>query len=128
MIFVDATFIIAIASDIDQWHERAVEILPKIKKEKRITSELIISEIVTLVGALHGGKSALKIYNYIKDNYIIYKDDKLLDESMLELLKYDGTLSLADSSALTIMKKLNIHEIASFDDDFDNKDHVVRIH
>lgn len=42
------------------------KILPDIKKKERITSEFII-----LVGNLHGGKSAINIYDYIKDSYYI---------------------------------------------------------
>ncbi|MDR3063377.1 MAG: PIN domain-containing protein [Methanobrevibacter sp.] len=128
MIFVDANFIIALASNIDQWHERAVELLPEAKNEKRVISELIVSEIITLIGSLHGGKAAVNIYNYIKDNHLIYKNDELFDEIMLDFLKYDGTLSFADSSAITIMKKLKIHKILSFDSDFDKINNIVRIY
>lgn len=128
MIFIDANYIIALASNIDQWHEKAVELLPKVKKEKRVTSEFIVSEVITLVGSLHGGKEAVKIYNYIKDNYLIYKNDELFDEIILDFLKHDGTLSFADSSAITIMKRLDIHEIFSFDSDFDKVNDIVRIH
>jgi predicted nucleic acid-binding protein len=128
MIFVDANFIIALASKIDQWHTPAVKLLPRVKKEERITSEPVVSEIITLIGSLHGGKAAMNIYNYIKDNYTVYKDDGLFDEIMQDFLKYDGTLSFADSSAITIMGKLNITKIVSFDSDFDKVDNIVRIH
>lgn len=128
MIFIDASFIIAIASSIDQWHERAVELLPKVKKEERVTSEFIVSEAVTLVGSLHGGKAGMNIYNYIKDNHLIYREEGLSDEIMFDYLKYDGHISFADSSAITIMRKLGIHELFSFDNDFDNKQGIVRIH
>jgi len=127
MIFIDASFIIATASKIDQWHERAMELLPEVKKEERVISELIISEIITLVGTLHGGKAAVNVYNYIKDNHTIYKDKKLLDETIPNYLKYDGKLSLADSTAITIMKEMGIEKIASFDSDFD-KVGIVRLH
>lgn len=127
MIFIDASFIIAIASKNDRWHKKAIQILPGIKKEERITSEFIVSEVITLVGGLYGGKAGVNIYNYIKDNHIIYKNDKLMDETLPNYLKYDGTLSIADSTTITIMKKLNIEKIVSFDSDFD-KTEFVRIH
>jgi predicted nucleic acid-binding protein len=127
VIFIDASFIIATASKSDQWHERAIKLLPKVKKEERIISELIISETITLIGILHGGKAAVNVYNYIKDNHTIYQDKKLLDESIPNYLKFDGKLSLADSTAVTIMKKLGIEKIASFDSDFD-KVGIIRIH
>ncbi|MBZ9570085.1 PIN domain-containing protein [Methanobrevibacter sp. TMH8] len=128
MIFVDANFIIATASAVDQWHDKAIKLLPKIKKEERITSEPIISEIITLVGKFHGAKAAINVYNYIKDTHLIYKDENLFDETIVEYLKYDATLSFADSTAVTIMKELNIQKIASFDSDFDRVDGIIRIH
>ena len=128
MIFVDANFIIAIASSVDQWHDRAVKLLPKVKKEERIISEPIISEIITLVGKFHGAKAAINVYNYIKDTHLIYKNEKLFDETIVNYLKYDSTLSFADSTAITIMKELDIQKIVSFDKDFDRVDGIVRIH
>ena len=127
MIFIDASFIIATASKMDRWHKRAMELLPELKKEERIISELIISEAISLIGVLHGGKAAVNVYNYIKDNHTIYKDKNLLDESIHNYLKYDGKLSLADSSAITIMKELVIKKIASFDSNFD-KVGLIRIY
>ncbi|MCL2116156.1 MAG: PIN domain-containing protein [Methanobrevibacter sp.] len=126
MIFIDTSFIIATVSKNDQWHEKALKLLPEVKKEERIISKLIISEIVSLIGVLHGGKAAVNVYNYIKDNHTIYKDKNLLDESIHNYLKYDGKLSLADISAITIMKELGIKKIASFDSDLD-KTGVIRI-
>lgn len=59
MIFIDTSFFIAAINKQDQWHEKAGEILPMIKKEEKITSELILSESVTIVGSLFGGKQGL---------------------------------------------------------------------
>jgi predicted nucleic acid-binding protein len=128
MIFIDASFVIAIASKADQWHERATELLPKLQNQERIISGLMVSEIITLIGAIHGGKAAKNVYNYIKDNYVIYKVEDIYDEIIWDYIKYDGTLSFADSSAITIMKKLGIYEIFSFDSDFDKVNNLVRIH
>ena len=64
----------------------------------------------------------------IKDNYLIYTCDDLFDEIVSDFLKYDCGLSFADSSAITISKKLDIHEIISFDSSFDKVDDIVRIH
>ncbi len=37
-------------------------------------------------------------------------------------------MGLADALTIVVMKELEIHEIFSFDDDFDNKQGIVRIH
>lgn len=48
--------------------------------------------------------------------------------AMETFLKYDGTLSFADSVSIEIMRNLEIDEIVSFDSDFDKVDGVIRIH
>jgi predicted nucleic acid-binding protein len=42
-------------------------------------------------------------------------------------LKYDGSLSLADSLSLQIMNEQNIREIVSFDIDFDKVKEIQKI-
>jgi len=129
LIFIDASFFIATLNKQDQWHEKAAEILPIVKKEEKITSGLILSESVTLVGSLFGNKTVLKLFNYILDNHGVYYVDKELSSSAMEIfLKYDGTLSFADAVSIEIMKDLKIDEIVSFDSDFDKIDGIIRIH
>ena len=111
MIFVDASFIIALVLENDEFHKRAVELLPKIKSEDKIITMPMIIETINLIGSCNGGKVGVKIYNYIKDNYTIINYDTLIDESIIHFLKYDGTLSLADSTAINVMKNNNIYEI-----------------
>lgn len=129
MIFIDASFFIAALNKNDQWHEKVTAILPIIIKEEKITSELILSESVTLVGSLFGGKTGLKLFDYILDNHeISYADKRLSFNAMETFLKYDGTLSFADSVSVEIMKDLGIERIVSFDSDFDKVDGIMRIH
>lgn len=88
----------------------------------------MVVETINLIGSCHGGKIGVTVYNYIKQNYEIINNDTLLDESIINFLKYEGTLSLADSTAITIMKQENITEIVSFNDDFDKVDGIIRIY
>lgn len=60
-----------------------------------MTSELILSESVTLIGSIFGNKSGLKLFNYILDNHEVHYIDKEMSLNAMEtFLKYDGTLSL----------------------------------
>ena len=126
-IFVDASYIIALIVEKDQWHENAVELLGKLKSEDKIITEAMIIESLNLIGSCHGGKVGYLTFKYIKDNFIIFKSDSLLDESLRYYLKFDGTLSLADCTAIHTMKENEIYEILSFDDDFDKVDGIIRI-
>jgi predicted nucleic acid-binding protein len=129
LIFIDASFLIAAINKNDQWHGKAGELLPIIINEEKITSGLILSESVTLVGSLFGGKTGLKLFDYIIDNHEVrYADKELSFNAMETFLKYDGTLSFADSVSVEIMKDLQIERIVSFDSDFDKVDGIVRIH
>lgn len=129
LIFIDASFFIAALNKKDKWHKNAGEILPIIKKEEKITSQLILSEAVTLTGSLFGGKKGVTIFNYILDNHeVIYPDKNLSFRAMETFLKYDGTLSFADSVSIEIMSDLGIEKIVSFDSDFDKINGINRIY
>ena len=129
MIFVDSSYYIAIADTKDQWHKKALELSEYIENNSSVVSSFIISEVVTEIGRRCGGKVAYTLYNYFTDNCkIVYIDRDLLSESMEIVLKYDGTLSLADAASVAIMDNMKIGEIISFDSDFDKVDFINRIH
>ena len=127
MIFVDASYIIALIVEKDQWHDDAVRLLEKLKSEDKIITEPMIIESLNLIGSCHEGKVGVIAFKYIKDNFTIFKSDTLLEESLRYYLKFDGTLSLADCTAIHTMKENNILEIVSFDDDFDKVDGILRV-
>jgi predicted nucleic acid-binding protein len=127
--FVDSSYLIGLANDNDQHHKRAIELAETVEKNKLMITTLHLSETITGIGSISGGKVSNEILEYILDNYSIVDGNlKLCIDSRDTYLKYDGTLSLADAVAITVMKKNNIYEIVSFDSDFDGKDEIVRIH
>ncbi|GAA5818634.1 MAG: type II toxin-antitoxin system VapC family toxin [Methanobrevibacter sp. CfCl-M3] len=128
MIILDTNFFINLLDTKDKHHERAKKILKKIEKKEKVVTDGVILESITISGSLYGGKKATELYHNIKDNYTIFNTNHLYDKGMNTHLKYDGTLSLVDTLLIEAMKELGIHEIVSFDEDFDNKDGVVRIH
>lgn len=129
MIFTDSSFFIALLNKNDQWHKDIHNVLPQIDKEKKLTSNLVLSESVTLIGGINGGKAGVLIYEYIIDNYeVAYADKVLTSNSMEKFLKYDGTLSLADCVSLEIMDLNDVDRIVSFDSDFDKVKNLHRIH
>ncbi|MBU4535234.1 MAG: PIN domain-containing protein [Euryarchaeota archaeon] len=129
MIYVDSSFFIALALKNDQWHEKALKLIPKIENSEKMVSNLIISESVTLVGSLGGGKNGKMIYNYIADNcHITHIDQDICDSAIETFLKYDGVLSFADSVSIELMNIFKINKIVSFDSDFDKVKEIERIH
>ena len=129
MIFLDTTFLLRYFNSNDQWHESALKISDTVDKKDKIVSNLIIAETMASIGSLLGGTAGKIVYDHILDNYTVYDENRALyNKAMNTFLKYDGTLSLADSVSIEIMAELEIYEIASFDEDFDKVDKVVRIH
>ena len=127
MIFIDSSYLIALIVEKDQWHDDAIKLLEKIKSEDKIITEAMIIESLNLIGSCHGGKVGYLTFKYIKDNFTIFKSETLLEESLRYYLKFDGTLSLADCTAIHTMKENKIYEILSFDDDFDKVEGIVRV-
>ena len=82
MIFVDASYIIALIIEKDQWHEDAIKLLDKLKSEEKIITEAMIIESINLIGSCHGGKVGYMTFKYIKDNFTIFKSETLLEESL----------------------------------------------
>jgi len=129
MILVDSTFFTAIVNKKDQWHEDSLRVAKKIFNMEKIVSNLIISESITNVSSLFGGKIGKEVYYNIKDNYIIFEENRpIYDNTINTLLHYNGTLSYADCLSLEIMRELNIDKIASFDKDFDKVRGIKRIY
>jgi predicted nucleic acid-binding protein len=129
MIYIDASFLIAIFLENDQWHERALILKKGILNEKAILSPFVLPEVINLVGKLSGGKVAYNCYKFIRHNFIINRDTLgLYDEAIDIHLKYDGTLSLVDAINLKIMEDLSIKKIYSFDSDFDKIEGITRVY
>ncbi len=127
MIFADSSYFIAIVREKDQWHDAALKLTGKIN-ESLLISDLIISECITLVGSLEGGKAGKLLYEYFIDNCKIYfMDGETLTRSVDTFLKYDGTLSLADAASVEIMRLHKVKNILSFDSDFDKIKKINRI-
>ena len=130
MIFVDSCFFIALSNKRDQWHKEAMALSQVIDEEDALfVSDLIISETITGIGRLKGGKEGKVLFDYIGDNCSIeYLNKDLCDRAIETFLKYDGTLSFADSVSIEIMTEKGISKIASFDSDFDKVKGITRIH
>ena len=129
MIFIDSSFLTAYFNENDQWHKKSLRVAKSIKNREKVISNLIISETVTNIGSLLGGKAGNIVYNHLIKNYTLIYDNKNRSNNAMKIyLKYDGVLSLADSLSIQIMKEQSITEIASFDSDFDKVNGILRLH
>jgi predicted nucleic acid-binding protein len=75
-----------------------------------------------------GVEATKQVYKAMLDYFtIITENMELYNDSMNILIKYHK-LSLTDSIIINLMKRNNIYEVVSFDEDFDRIDGIVRIH
>lgn len=129
MIVVDSNYMIALLNDKDKNHHNAKKLAHRIDNEKKIMPLLMLSEAVTSIESRKKGKIAKLLYDTLIDNFeIYYPNPNEIETAMQCVLKYDGTLALADCLAVTIMKQKGITEIVSFDDNFDKVEGIIRVH
>lgn len=129
MIFLDSSFVIALADTDDQFHERATAALPKLGP-RRVLSDLVISESVSAVGTRLGVKAGREVFEsllYDSTNKTVFSSKRLYERALQIYAKYGGRLSFADSVTVRLMYDGKIREIASFDSDFDRVENVVRV-
>lgn len=127
MTFLDASYVVGIVDDQDKWHARARALQPRIRTP--VTTDLVLVEAVTIIGARQGGKAARTLYRFFVDSCRVeYLDAVRIPAVMEEHLRYDGGLSVADTFSVVVMRALALKEIASFDDDFDKVKGIHRLH
>jgi len=128
MIFVDSSYFIAIANRNDRWHRDAKRLTRRLEREDLLTSELVLSEAVTGVGSLLGGKAGKEAYDVIVDNCTIeLATAERCARAITVFLHYDGTLSFADAVSVVLMQEFGAQAIASFDRDFDRVRGIERL-
>lgn len=128
MILVDSSVFIALGDRKDQWHEAATALLPRMKEETIIVSDLIIAEVLTVIGKRCGGKPVEQFYHYFLDSCdILPLDEAARDGAVRVSIRFDGRLSLSDSLSIWMMEKNGISCIISFDSDFDRVGTITRI-
>ncbi|WP_409200162.1 type II toxin-antitoxin system VapC family toxin [Methanobrevibacter sp. DSM 116169] len=130
MPLIDSSYIIALINTKDKNNKRAITLYNEIEKhDEKIIPLLMLSEAITSISSRMGGTVSNKLYKTLIKEFEIYYPTKLDVENAMDcVLKYDGTLSLADSLAIYIMKKNKINNIYSFDSDFDKVKGIIRIH
>ncbi len=119
MLFADTSFLVASLRVNDENHLRAKAIAESMG-EKMMISDHILSELLTMLAYKEGNKAAYQAGKGLvgSDVLIVYavQEDIL---PALELVRTTPKLSMCDAISATIMKKLGIKKILSFDSDFD---------
>lgn len=131
-IVLDSSFIIALMIKTDYSNKKAVSLVEKgILNNECYISNLIINEVITVIGNKSNKEIANKTYHFLKDNFIIineYEINNFNEKTIDTYLEYNTKLSFTDSSIVEVMKKNNINKLLSFDKYFDKVDEIKRIY
>ena len=120
-IFLDSSFIIALVNDNDSLHERALEYLELTESNECYISNLIINEVITVIGDKLGLEIAVSAYGLLISVFNIVNEYDLADFNSNVMLLYETyktKLSFTDSSIVYIMEEKGINNLLSFDKEF----------
>ncbi len=119
--FIDSSYIIALINQNDSLHQRSLEYLNLIEENECYISNLIINEVVTVIGNKIDLKTAVSAFDLLYDIFIVldeYDDKDLNYNTMLIYEKYNAKLSFTDSSIIVNMHNEGIDNLISFDEEF----------
>ncbi len=125
MIFLDASYLVALEVESDSNHEKAIKIRDRLIKGEfgnSFISDYIFDETMTVTfGKIKNLERAASAGTDLRNSSVLVKiDESDFEETWNLFRKQEGTkLSFTDCSNLVIMKRMGIKSIATFDEGFD---------
>lgn len=126
-IFLDSSFLIALINDNDSLHKKALEYVELTEDNDCYISNLIINEVITVIGNKLGLSVAISSYDLLTSVFNIINEYDLKDfnyNTMLFYETYKTKLSFTDSSILLVMEKKGISNLLSFDKEFKRVENI----
>ena len=119
-IFLDTSFIIALAFDNDENNKQAVEFLNILEEDCYINNS-IVNEVVTVSNNKGDSTKATTMFNFLVDNFTIVNEYTITNynsKTIANFKKHNGKLSFTDSGIITTMVEYNIKKLVTFDKAF----------
>lgn len=120
-IFVDSSFIIALVNENDSLHESSLEYIDLIEKNECYISNLVINEVITVIGNKIDLETAISAFDLINDIFQVINEYEIKDfnsNTMLIYEKHGTKLSFTDCSIIVDMHYHKIENLLSFDKEF----------
>ena len=120
-IFVDSSFLIALVNENDSLHEKSLEYIDLIEKNDCYISNLVINEVITVIGNKIDLETAISAFDLINDIFHIINEYEIKDfnsNTMLIYEKHGTKLSFTDCSIIVDMHYHKIENLLSFDKEF----------
>lgn len=125
-VFLDTSFIIALAFDNDENNKRAVE-FKNILSEDCYINNSIVNEVVTVSNNKGDSTKAGIMFNFLVDNFTIINEYNIInynDKTMFNFNNHNGKLSFTNSGIITTMVEHDIKKLVTFDKAFKKEDQI----
>lgn len=125
-VFLDTSFIIALAFENDDNNESAVE-LKNILLEDCYINNSVVNEVVTVSNNKGDSAKAETMFNFLIDNFTIINEYNIVNynsKTMATFNKHSGKLSFTDSGIITTMVEHDIQKLVTFDKAFKKEVHI----
>ena len=120
-VFIDSSFIIALVNENDSLHESSLEYIDLIEKNECYISNLVINEVITVIGNKIDLETAISAFDLINDIFQVINEYEIKDfnsNTMLIYEKHGTKLSFTDCSIIVDMHYHKIENLLSFDKEF----------
>lgn len=125
-VFLDTSFIIALAFDNDDNNKSAVD-LKNVFSEDCYINNSILNEVVTVSNNKGDSTKAKIMFNFLIDNFTIINEYNITNynsKTMLTFNKHEGKLSFTDSGIITTMVEHDIGKLVTFDKAFKKESRI----
>ncbi len=125
-VFLDTSFIIALAFENDDNNARAVE-LKYILSEDCYINNSIVNEVVTVSNNKGDATKAQTMFNFLIDNFTVINEYNIINynsKTMTNFNKHKGKLSFTDSGIITTMVEQSIDKLVTFDKAFKKESRI----
>ena len=119
--FIDSSFLIALVNENDSLHEKSLEYIDLIEKNDCYISNLVINEVITVIGNKIDLETAISAFDLINDIFHVINEYEIKDfnsTTMLIYEKHNTKLSFTDCSIIVDMHYHKIENLLSFDKEF----------
>ena len=122
LIFVDTSYWIAAAIEVDRHHQAASVLARAHAASSLATSNLVRGEVWTFVRRRFGHRTAVQVTDRIADSQRlrIVRVEREVERTAWEWLRArdEREYSFVDATSFALMRKLRIREALAFDGDF----------
>lgn len=125
-IFLDTSFIIALAFENDENYKHAVELKDILNHDCYINNS-IVNEVVTVSNNKGDSIKAKVMFNFLIDNFTVINEYNIFYyniKTMSNFNKHNGKLSFTDSGIITTMVEHNIKKLITFDKSFKKESQI----